>query len=822
MSSERTTVGLFKNKGLVALDALRGAAALSVAIPHYFLFQGLKSPVLEFISIMAVEVFFVLSGFVLARQLIQCVNSRLWRDVITFYMRRWMRTLPPFLVVLILLAAATGQLFGTEFWKYALFIRNFVVISSNNDFFMPAWSLAVEEWFYVLFPLFLITLRRCGLSILISAFVFIGLLLAAKVAYLLIAPDLFTVARRIVVVRLDAIAFGFVLAVVAPALMARRESALIALLVLCATSLAACVWATREHYVFVFLYVAPAFAVTVIGLTFLNERAVAGNRMIAKAASFGANTSYMIYLVHTLLIIRLASLRNLIEPSLHFAIYVALLFSICAIFFVTIEASILRARPRYGSAPSGLAPTPTHGPLAAHARRPIARIMLANLIAAVAFSYVVEGGAWIIKHIYMSVRNAYADALGVSPIEQQARVADSSDPASTYSSSAVRRDISLNDSMPGSAYRYESYIVYQNRPFASEHVNIAVNGMRLNRKVDPAPARPRDVWIFGSSPVFGATNADDETIPAAAERAYRRLLGRESIAVANFGVVGYTALQDMLNFQRRLSELPKPALAIFINGHNDHHLAWLSEDEDCNKLFETGVGSSHVLSESWEIRARGGAVILPAVLEKLRAHFSNTLELSRFIDKFIALRIADADMAAWRERYRAKRDEENAIGEACTRREQASYLRVMRQVASLAAGEGVKVVFVHQPILYTSAKPQVGVEQQEIRHLDEAFFALSDQELNGLETVPTYRLDQHSLWEKSRYTRTYAEQKMALRKLAGELRVPFIDLDPVINTQGAMAVFSTSIHFTFRGAELVGGEIARRTSDLLAKSLTTP
>src|SRR5689334_112913 len=133
----------------VSLDALRGAAALSVAIPHFLLFRDIGGDVAEFISILAVEVFFVLSGFVLAPQL-----HHVWtvggRDVFVFYFRRWVRTLPPYYVILTCIAIVTGYFGSRDFFEYAFFVRNLTSVKEQGEFFLPAWSLAVEEWFYLI------------------------------------------------------------------------------------------------------------------------------------------------------------------------------------------------------------------------------------------------------------------------------------------------------------------------------------------------------------------------------------------------------------------------------------------------------------------------------------------------------------------------------------------------------------------------------------------------------------------------------------------------------------------------------------------------
>ena len=82
------------NQRYPLLDALRYVAAIIVAVCHYNLqIGGYVS--YEYLSIIAVEVFFVLSGFVLGNQINLILLSR---DKITFLKiflsRRWIRTIP--------------------------------------------------------------------------------------------------------------------------------------------------------------------------------------------------------------------------------------------------------------------------------------------------------------------------------------------------------------------------------------------------------------------------------------------------------------------------------------------------------------------------------------------------------------------------------------------------------------------------------------------------------------------------------------------------------------------------------------------------------
>ena len=57
---------------------------------------------------------------------------------------------------LILTSIILNKIFTLFFIKYLFFVQNFQKILVNIDYFSISWSLSVEEWFYIIFPLFLI------------------------------------------------------------------------------------------------------------------------------------------------------------------------------------------------------------------------------------------------------------------------------------------------------------------------------------------------------------------------------------------------------------------------------------------------------------------------------------------------------------------------------------------------------------------------------------------------------------------------------------------------------------------------------------------
>ena len=135
-------------------------------------------------------------------------------------MRRWLRTLPLYYFILLtLLMLFSGGINEIHFkWKYFFFLNNFT--SKPSGFFGESWSLAIEEWFYILFSstLFIVTMLRFPKAkkpfFKIQASKFFGVVLIIFIALIWIVKllvvngykhdDVFT----IVIFRLDAIAYG--------------------------------------------------------------------------------------------------------------------------------------------------------------------------------------------------------------------------------------------------------------------------------------------------------------------------------------------------------------------------------------------------------------------------------------------------------------------------------------------------------------------------------------------------------------------------------------------------------------------------------------
>lgn len=152
---------------IFGLDVLRAMAICTVLHQHgYFFFDQLVDRELWHAPVLVdgVTLFFVLSGFLIGRILFkEQAKGRLRNgsDLLRFWKRRWWRTLPAyFLVLLIVISAAllNGYDMPDWLWRYFFFLQN--LAWPHPGFFGEAWSLCVEEWFYVLLPVTLLLIGR--------------------------------------------------------------------------------------------------------------------------------------------------------------------------------------------------------------------------------------------------------------------------------------------------------------------------------------------------------------------------------------------------------------------------------------------------------------------------------------------------------------------------------------------------------------------------------------------------------------------------------------------------------------------------------------
>ena len=157
------------NQRLLGLDGLRGIAVLAVIIYHadVSLLVG---------GFLGVDVFFVLSGFLITSLLIDELTRTNTVDRARFYIRRIRRLMPALFLVLLFSVLVSGLFvldaayhvrrdlpWAITFvlnWSYLFFEQSYFVNISRPPLLQHLWSLSVEEQFYVIWPILMIGLFK--------------------------------------------------------------------------------------------------------------------------------------------------------------------------------------------------------------------------------------------------------------------------------------------------------------------------------------------------------------------------------------------------------------------------------------------------------------------------------------------------------------------------------------------------------------------------------------------------------------------------------------------------------------------------------------
>jgi peptidoglycan/LPS O-acetylase OafA/YrhL len=168
------------------LDLLRALAIIVVVVYHAALF-GFKLPGrVDRFGWIGVDLFFVLSGYLIGGQLLAPLARHQRINLGQFFSRRALRIMPAYFAILaVYFLLPTWREYpemSQPLWKFLLSVQNIAL--HGGTAFSHAWSLAVEDQFYLALPFLLLFLfRRPRLAIIIPCLiVFVGIGLRAILA----------------------------------------------------------------------------------------------------------------------------------------------------------------------------------------------------------------------------------------------------------------------------------------------------------------------------------------------------------------------------------------------------------------------------------------------------------------------------------------------------------------------------------------------------------------------------------------------------------------------------------------------------------------
>jgi peptidoglycan/LPS O-acetylase OafA/YrhL len=346
------------------LDLLRALAILLVVFYHSGLFGFALPHDWQRFGWIGVDLFFVLSGYLIAGQLVAPIARDGQLNLARFFWRRSLRILPAYLMVVAIYSFAQGlREYPTmpPAWKFLTFVQNLGL--HGGTAFSHAWSLCIEAQFYLLLPFVVLGLarwRRLAIAmpivIILGGLAFRGIL-ASRIALDGVVP--FRSFQPLIYyatwTRLDPLTLGVSLAAIErfrPGWWSRL------------TSTAPWIWLPGIAAIVCGLYLGEgdltvvtcigqfpliAFGVATLLVCVLSPK-LPFYRKAMPGAAFLASVAYSIYLSHKLVIHAVQNWANAHETPLSSASAIALLIAAIvasgAVLFFLVERPFLQIRQR--------------------------------------------------------------------------------------------------------------------------------------------------------------------------------------------------------------------------------------------------------------------------------------------------------------------------------------------------------------------------------------------------------------------------------------------------------------------------------------------
>ncbi|MEO6347984.1 MAG: acyltransferase [Aquaticitalea sp.] len=318
-----------------------------------------------------VDLFFVLSGYLIGGLMLKEIQKGHtdFLHLVTFWKRRWLRTLPNYFLIL-LLNIALFYLFTNELSdnlsSYFVFLQNFS--SPHPDFFTEVWSLSIEEYAYLVLPAFMFVafalFKRNQTSLFLWTTVILILLGFLLKLRFYVEADIDTYKdwsagfRKVVIYRLDSIYMGFLLIYIirkSPLFLKKWKFILLSLGLFIFTGLHLLIYKLQLQpqthlgfFTFVYLPIISICCALIFPYAIHTKRLIKVKNLIY----FVSTRSYAIYLINFSLI--LMSIHNFFDvdsiPPLFklflCLIYLTLTVVLSNLIYLYFERPILRYRDR--------------------------------------------------------------------------------------------------------------------------------------------------------------------------------------------------------------------------------------------------------------------------------------------------------------------------------------------------------------------------------------------------------------------------------------------------------------------------------------------
>jgi peptidoglycan/LPS O-acetylase OafA/YrhL len=355
-----------KHARLAGLDTLRALAIALVLMSHYngFVSQAPTFGIIGSIGWAGVDLFFVLSGYLIGNQLLAPAARGESLDLKTFFARRLLRTLPNYYAVLaVYLLLPDSPIAGKSMapvWRYLSFTQNFGL--HYGETFTHSWSLCIEEQFYLVLPLAVLALvgkRRSPRLLWCALFAAIGAGMMARGMAFMDGKDVFAApVYYSSFCRFDELLPGVAIAMLKnfhPTAFARIQRHGNALLVTGLALAAAVLYGVMNEAPSAFMASAFGFSLVAASFALLTCAALSPGSLLSRLRIPGTASlalwSYAVYLVHkpVFMALRPELLRRGIDPGAPLTVVAVMAAGILGglLLYRVVETPFMRLRARW-------------------------------------------------------------------------------------------------------------------------------------------------------------------------------------------------------------------------------------------------------------------------------------------------------------------------------------------------------------------------------------------------------------------------------------------------------------------------------------------
>lgn len=365
----------FSNNRNFGLDLVRACSILFVLFSHgggFFLrqYHDLFVPII-FLGIFGVEIFFILSGFLIGTILIKNLNQSFsYKKILNFLVRRWFRTIPNYILFLTLNILFLFLIKNNSYSNYELalvlikhlsFTQNLLTYEATS-FFPESWSLAIEEWFYILTALIIAGINLLIKNNLKKIFTYTFFILAItptliRTFYVVNFNATWFEATRTTILHLDSIIWGLGLAILKhnkPDLFTRLKNklAFLGLTTLVACSYILCKLLENNNLdsstlakIILPVLFSIGITLTIPYFSLLNINSSIFKNLVTKISLW----SYSLYLSNLIIFSLVDQITSIKNPLIQFSLFITITFLISATCYNFFEKPFTKLRDRFSN-----------------------------------------------------------------------------------------------------------------------------------------------------------------------------------------------------------------------------------------------------------------------------------------------------------------------------------------------------------------------------------------------------------------------------------------------------------------------------------------